>query len=292
MPDRRAPRLLFVSLFLPLAFGETAPWQQGTVVSLEQGTYQPSAGHQCSSPSKGQNSSVGCKYWEVTINLADQVLMIRPYVMASATAAKGLGSIDVLLRGAAGRDLKDYVLPQGVSPGMAVKVAVFSNGTVTLQNAGGRNYSAEIVSQTLAPGQKPATVYVEPTISSRPTIIVDQKAEFPWKQVDDPNQRWKFTVRDQFVFGEFAMAPDRQRIGDFFSIDAKKRDDRFVGTARLRATIPSDAGSTRTCEWTFEVELTSVTPDRIEGSLGGEVDQAGCAALGNGAWGAATWIRE
>ncbi|MBZ5635702.1 MAG: hypothetical protein LAO55_21450 [Acidobacteriia bacterium] len=277
-------------LISALAFGETAPWQQGTVVSVQQGSFQPSPDYRCSTSPNGVNSSTACRavnqvvpYWDVMVNLGNKVLLIRPYVMASGLLA--------VLRGANRQSLKDYVLPPGVSAGVSVNVAVFSNGTVTLQNGSGRNYSGEIVSQTLVPEEKPEPARVEPTISSRQITPVDQKNEFPWKQVDDPNQRWKFTIRYQFLFGELAMAPDRQKLGDFFAIDAKKKDDSFVGTARLRATVP--AGTlTRTCEWTFAVELTSVTTDRIEGKMGDEVDQEGCEVLGKSQWGSAIWIRE
>jgi hypothetical protein len=247
-------------------FGETAPWQQGTVVNVNRGDR-------------------GDQLWTVTVNLGNKVLVVRPYVMASG--------VDAILRSASGQSLKDYVLPEGVSPGISVKVAVFSNGTVTLQNGGGRNYGGEILSQTLAPEQKPVPVYVEPTISPRQTTTADLKTEFPWKQVDDPNQRWKFTIRDQFVFGELAMPLDRQQAGDFFAIDTKKRELAFVGTARLRATIPIGAGLHKTCEWTFAIELTSVTPERIEGKINDEKHQEGCDTLGKGDnWDSAIWVRE
>jgi len=163
-------------------------------------------------------------------------------------------------------------------------VSIFSNGTVTLQNGSGRNFTAEIISQTLVP---------ESTTSSRQATTIDQNKEFPWKSVDDPNQHWKFTIRDQFVFAELAFPSERQQAGDFFTIDAKKRDGGFVGTARLRATVPGDAGSTKTCQWTFAIELTSVTPDRIEGKLSDEKDQEGCQRVGNcDNWTSAIWVRD
>src|ERR1700676_732006 len=65
--------------------------------------------------------------WEVTVNLGKQVLVIRPY------------ALPIIL-------FKTYVQPQGVSAGMTVKVAVFANGTVTLQNGSGRNYGGDILS--------------------------------------------------------------------------------------------------------------------------------------------------
>jgi hypothetical protein len=290
--------MLFTT-FLHAGPAETASSQQGTVMSVTrrqdtQRTDQPSPTYRCTGTSDNGANSSTCQpvtgkpimYWEVTIRLTNQVLVIRPYLMESGVT----GFLAVLLGG----PTKNYTLPPGVSAGMMVQVAIFSNGTVTLQNGSGQNYAGEIVSQTLVPDQKPEPVYAEPTISARPTIMAEQQAEFPWKQVDDPNQRWKFTIRNQFVFGELAFMPDRQQLGDFFSIDAKKRGDSFVGTARLRATVPSDAGATKNCEWTFRIELSSVTPDRIEGKLSDEKSQAGCQTVGTGpTWSsAAIWVRE
>ena len=296
MPSHRIMPLLLFTTFLYAGPAETAPWRQGTVVSVirrqdTQRTDQPSPTYRCTGTSDNGSNSSTCqpvtgspiKYWEVTIKLANQVLVIRPYLTASGVTGFLIGLLG-----------KEYLLPPGVSAGVTVQVAIFSNGTVTLQNGSGQNYGGEIVTQTLIPEQKQEPVYAEPTSAARPTIMAEQQAEFPWKQVDDPNQRWKFTIRDQFVFGELAFMQDRQQLGDFFSIDAKKRGDSFVGTARLRATLPSEAGSTKTCEWTFGIELTSVTSDRIEGELSNEKGQAGCQTVGTGEkWSStAIWIRE
>jgi hypothetical protein len=148
-------------------FGETAPWQQGTVVSVEQKFDQPSPNYRCTGTVQ-ENGTVSStchpgppiKYWEVTIRLENQVLVIRPYVMASGVVA--------FLRGVNHQDLKDYVLPPGVSAGITAEVAVFSNGTVTLQNGNGRNYGGDIVSQTLVPQQKAEAVRTAPTILAPP----------------------------------------------------------------------------------------------------------------------------
>ena len=91
------------------------------------------------------------------------------------------------------------MLPSGVAAGSAVKVAVFSNGTVTMQNGRGQNYSAEIISQQMV--TLPADVR-GPSEATRPTIIRDPPRQhsavgpvappnpYPWMIADEPFLRW------------------------------------------------------------------------------------------------------
>jgi hypothetical protein len=261
-------------LCLRPTFGETAPWQDGVILSVE----------------------ISPAYTDVAVAVSDTVYVCRPFDTSALGAVHR--ALDSLNRGLEGKDAIKYyyvgVNARDVRAGARAQMAFFSNGTAKLLSAGGQQFACEIISQRYYPSEtKSETNAVQtqapaPTTSLPPTV--DQKNEFPWKLVDDPNLRWKFTIRDQFVFGELASPPERQQLGDFFTLDAKKQGEGFVGTARLRETVSVEAGSTKTCERTLTVELTSVSPDRIEGKFSNEKDQAGCPKVGEN-WGA-VWIRE
>jgi hypothetical protein len=160
-----------------------------------------------------------------------------------------------------------------------VKVAVFSDGTATLQNQRGGKYPGEIVSQRVQ-----ALEQTGRRVDSSPL----PNTQVLWKLVQEPSMHAKFTIRDQWVYGEVELPEDGRRRGDFFTIDVIKLDNQWVGTSRFRWS------QAKTCEWTFEVRLTSVTADRIEGLFGGfgNIDPKTCANSGGVGMNQMTWIRE
>src|ERR1041385_7165436 len=142
----RIQAMLVLSSFVcASAFGakESAPWQQATVLSIQERSFQRSPDLQCTTSPNGTELSTTCReaarrsipYWEVTIKLKNQVLIVRPYQAWTGAS----GALAAFLSGLNGVT-KDYVLPPGISPGNGVNVAIFSNGTVTLRNGKGKNY--------------------------------------------------------------------------------------------------------------------------------------------------------
>jgi len=120
------------------------------------------------------------------------------------------------------------------------------------------------------------------------------KAQFLWKSVQDPNLRWKFKIGDQFVYGELFLPEERHKMGDFFTVDVKKRGDKFIGTQRVRGTLKISDNSPqgfyyKPCQWEFAVELETVTNERIEGRWEGyapdsKADPLTCIWQGERIW--------
>jgi hypothetical protein len=123
-----------------------------------------------------------------------------------------------------------------------------------------------------------------------------------WKLVQNPNSHWTFKITDDFLYGEHQFPQDRQSLGDYDTVDLKKQADQYVGTQRVRTTLrvrdTSPQGfHTKVCQWEYAVQLTSVTPERIEGRWegyppGSQLNPVTCERSGGRIWEDATWIRE
>ncbi len=123
-----------------------------------------------------------------------------------------------------------------------------------------------------------------------------------WTLAENPNSKWKFRVRDQFLFGERILPDERKALGDFDTVDVKRQGDRFVGTQRVRITFrikdsSPEGYSSKKCQWDFPVELGSVTDERIEGKWesyprDSKVNALTCVRSGDRFWESATWIRD
>jgi hypothetical protein len=140
-----------------------------------------------------------------------------------------------------------------------------------------------------------------PTASSSPASR-SSGGEAMWKLTQNPNSRWTFKVGDQFLYGEHAYPEERRKLGDFDTVDVKKQGDGFAGTQRMRLTFKIKDASPqgfryKACQWSFAVELTSVTDDRIEGRWEGyppdsQVNPLTCERSGERSWEDVAWVRE
>jgi len=112
-----------------------------------------------------------------------------------------------------------------------------------------------------------------------------------WKVLQSQDSYWTFERLDDGLHGEMVMPTERQRVGDFNKIDVSSVDGVFRGTQRVRTTLQS-----KTCQFDFGIELTSVTADRIDGRLEGysdwKVDPLTCSFSGERAWTAISWVRQ
>ncbi|MGA2648284.1 MAG: M48 family metalloprotease [Candidatus Sulfotelmatobacter sp.] len=137
----------------------------------------------------------------------------------------------------------------------------------------------------------------------RPAQETPSGGEAMWRLTQDPNNRWTFKVGDQFLYGEHALPEEQRKLGDFDTVDVKKQGDGFAGTQRMRHTYKIKDASTpqgfryTACLWSFAVELTSVTEDRIEGRWEGyppdsHVNPLTCERSGERIWEDVAWLHE
>jgi hypothetical protein len=123
-----------------------------------------------------------------------------------------------------------------------------------------------------------------------------------WKLTQNPNSRWKIKIGEQCLYGEHAYPEERRKLGDFDTVDVKKQGDNYVGTQRVRVTFKIKDTSPqgfryKSCQWSFAVELTSVTEDRIEGRWEGyppssKVNPLTCERSGERIWEDVAWVRK
>ncbi len=153
--------------------------------------------------------------------------------------------------------------------------------------------------QSLQSQQRPNPAPVE--AAAEPVVAASNAGE-TWKLVQSPNFPWKFKTGDQFLYGERTLAEQQRKMGDYDTVDVKKQGDGYAGTQRVRVTLRIRDASpqgfhTKTCQWEFAVELTSVTEERIEGRWEGyprdsKLDPNTCVRSGERIWEDATWIRQ
>lgn len=135
-----------------------------------------------------------------------------------------------------------------------------------------------------------------------PSPPTEPPGDAMWKLIQNPNSRWKFKVSDKFICGEHAYPEERRKLGDFDTVDVKKKGDGYTGTQRVRVTFKIKDASPqgfryKACQWNFAVELASVTDDRIEGwwegyPPGSPVNPLTCERSGERSWDDVAWVRE
>lgn len=140
------------------------------------------------------------------------------------------------------------------------------------------------------------------SIPTAPVVSAQPSTQGMWKLVQNPNSRWTFKFGNQFLYGEYAYPEERRTLGDFNTVDVKKQGDSYIGTQRERVTFKVKDASPqgfqyKVCQWTFAVELTAVTNERIEGRWegyqpGSRVNPLTCERSGERIWEEVTWIRE
>jgi hypothetical protein len=121
----------------------------------------------------------------------------------------------------------------------------------------------DVVQQTAITHEAPAAPSPGAVVEAVATI------ESP-KEGSAPTTRWKSltsgavrTLRFEgdYIYGETILPEAAVKAGEFFLLDIKKDGNKYVG--KINGKIVSTAG--QSCQVTWPVELTLVTPDRIEG---------------------------
>jgi hypothetical protein len=150
--------------------------------------------------------------------------------------------------------------------------------------------------------QRPTPQEVAPPAQANTSGASEPSGGSMWKLVQDPNARWQFKIGEQFLYGEHIYPEDRRKLGDFDTVDIKKQGNAYSGTQRERVTLKVRDASPqgfhyKVCQWTFAVELTSVTEERIEGrwegyAPGTSVNPSTCERTGARIWEDVAWVRE
>jgi hypothetical protein len=88
-------------------------------------------------------------------------------------------------------------------------------------------------------------------------------SEFPtrWKSMTSGSIR-TLRFQGEYIYGETALPEAAAKAGAFYLMEVKKDNDKYVGKVNARI-VRQDAG--KSCSLTSPIELTLVTPDRIEG---------------------------
>jgi hypothetical protein len=139
--------------------------------------------------------------------------------------------------------------------------------------------------------------------ASAPQVEAPASIEAPKSEVNAaaPTARWKSlttgTVRTlrfegDYIYGETVLSETAAKTGTFFLLDLKKDGDKYVGKQNGKI-VRSDGGAS--CPIAWPLELTLVTPDRIEGRglsppTNAKIDWAACTFSPPADWQTFTWI--
>ena len=97
----------------------------------------------------------------------------------------------------------------------------------------------------------------------------------------------------EYIYGEAVLSEAAAKAGAFTLMDVKKVGDKYVGKINYRRIVSTDGG--KSCSGTWPIELTLVTPDRIEGRsfappLNAKVDSNACTYSSPADWQPFTWV--
>jgi hypothetical protein len=167
-----------------------------------------------------------------------------------------------------------------------------------------RNATSQATGSATPPDSNVITAQTAPP--QEPSMPVATATPAPgagtWKFTQAPDAKWTIKIDEHYLYGERILPDSRVQVGDFDTVDVKKQGDKYVGTQRMRVTFKLPDSRARggyrmkTCRWDFGVELTLVSPGRIEGRWEGygrdsKIDHKDCSRSGQRIWEEATWIR-
>jgi hypothetical protein len=97
----------------------------------------------------------------------------------------------------------------------------------------------------------------------------------------------------EYIYGEVVLPEALAKADVFYLTDVKKDGDKYVG--KTNAHILSAPAGGRSCSVTWPIELTLVTPDRIEGRTfapppNSRIDWDTCTYSPPADWQTFTWI--
>jgi hypothetical protein len=149
---------ILVLLCLCPAFGETAPWQDGIILSVE----------------------ISSAYTEVAVAVSDTLYVCRPL---------DTGKMSQFLAGAAGRKYNyARVNARDVRAGAKAQMAFLSDGTAWLRSERGLEYLSEVVSQRYYPTQSGSETK-EQQAQSRAAPTQSNSDPMPTKKAEPESER-------------------------------------------------------------------------------------------------------
>jgi hypothetical protein len=145
------------------------------------------------------------------------------------------------------------------------------------------------IQQTEGPPAQPA----QATIEAPQSEIAESNGGFPnrWKSMTSGILR-TLRFEGEYIYGEAILTEAAAKAGAFGLMDVKKDGDRYVGKVNRRIVSPDGSKS---CSMSSPIELTLVTPERIEGRFfippaDSKTDWTACTFSPPADWQAFTWI--
>lgn len=151
----------------------------------------------------------------------------------------------------------------------------------------------DIVQQTAISPRQPTSAQEAPvSIEAPKSETASANGGFParWKSMTTGSVR-TLRFEGEYIYGEAVMTDEAAKAGTFALMDVKKDGDKYVG--KVSQKIVSREG--KSCLFNRQIELTLVTPDRIEGRLlsppsNAKVDWSTCAVSPAADWQGFSWI--
>lgn len=150
----------------------------------------------------------------------------------------------------------------------------------------------EIVKQQ-QPQESPVQEIASSIESPKSEASRDANNAYPtrWKSMVNGSIR-TLRFEGEYIYGETIMREDVAKAGAYVLMDVKKAGDKYVGTTNWR--LVSGPGG-KSCSGTSNIELTLVTPARIEGrtfspSRDGKIDWDKCTFSPAPDWQPFSWI--
>jgi hypothetical protein len=143
--------------------------------------------------------------------------------------------------------------------------------------------------QTPAPPMHEAPASIEAPQIEKTNAPVGYPAR--WKSMTSGSVR-TLRFEGEYIYGETVLSDQVVKAGAFFLMEAKKVSDKYVG--RTNGRLVSAQGG-KSCTVTWPIELTLVTPERIEGRgfvppANAKMNWDTCTYLPPADWVTFTWI--
>jgi hypothetical protein len=146
------------------------------------------------------------------------------------------------------------------------------------------------------PSPRPSTAPAQeaaPSIETAGSKTSDANSGFPgrWKSMTSGTIR-KLRVQGDYIYSELVVSEADAKAGVFQLGELKREGDKYVGSVNTRDVRPDEGAS---CSATSPIELTLVTPDRIEGRAffsppGAKLNWATCSYSPPADWQSFVWI--
>jgi hypothetical protein len=133
----------------------------------------------------------------------------------------------------------------------------------------------------------------EPSIEAPKAAAVASDSGFPvrWKSMTNGIIR-TLRFEGEYIYGEALLPEAAVKAGVFGLMDVKKDGDKYIGKINRRTVSPD---GNKACSATLPIELTLVSPERIEGRwlvppVNAKMDWGTCTFSSPAEWRTFTWI--